>query len=68
MHVRRRVPLLKIVSLDTKLSKLRVAKLQLILAQVVHFVAPIAIWRSAANDECLHSNYRVYPDLSWTNW
>ena len=36
MHMRRRVPLLNIVSLDTMLSKLRVAKPQLILAQVMH--------------------------------
>jgi len=39
MHVRCRVPLLKIVSLDTMLSKLRVAKPQLIFAHVMHFMA-----------------------------
>ncbi len=38
MHVRRRVPLLKIVPVHTMLSKLPVAKLQLILAHVVHFM------------------------------
>jgi hypothetical protein len=37
MHVRRRVPLLEIVPLDTMLSKLRIAKLQMILSQVVLF-------------------------------
>jgi hypothetical protein len=33
------------------LSRLRVAKPQLIFAHVVHFTAPIAVRRSAANDE-----------------
>ena len=51
MHVRRRVPLLKIVSLRTMLSELRVAKAQLIFAHVVHFMAPLTFRRSAANDE-----------------
>jgi hypothetical protein len=37
--------------LDAVLSKLRVAKAQLIFAHVVHFVAPIAVGRSAVNDE-----------------
>ncbi len=54
MHVRCRVPLLKIVSLDTMLSKLRVAKPQLIFAHVMHFVAPIAVRRSAADYEWFH--------------
>ncbi len=43
MHVRRRVPLPKIATLHTMLSKLRIAKLQLIVPQVLHFVAPIAV-------------------------
>jgi hypothetical protein len=59
MHVRRRVPLLKIVCLNTMLSKFRVAKPQLILAQVVHFVAPIAVRRSAANYELFHAASKV---------
>jgi hypothetical protein len=54
MHVRRRVPLLKIVSWDAMLSKLRVAKPQLIFAHVVHFMAPLAVGRSAANYEWFH--------------
>ena len=59
MHVRRRVPLLKIVSLDTILSKLRLAKPQLIFAHVVHFMAPIAIGSSAANDELFHATSKI---------
>jgi hypothetical protein len=51
MHVRRHVPLLKIVSLHTMLSKLRVAKTQLISAHVMHFVAPLTVGRSAADDK-----------------
>ena len=51
MHVRRRVPFLNIVPLDAMLAKLRVANAQLIFAHVMHFVAPIAVGRSAANDE-----------------
>jgi hypothetical protein len=49
--VRRRVPLLKIVSLRTMLSKLRVAKLQLILAEIMHLVVPLTVRRSAAHDK-----------------
>ncbi len=59
MHVRRRVPLLKIVPLDTMLSKLRVAKPQLIFAHVVHFMAPIAVRSSAANHELFHAASKV---------
>ena len=59
MHVRRRVPLLNIVSLDTMLAKLRVAKPQLIFAHVVHFMAPIAVRRSAANYELFHATSKV---------
>jgi len=51
MHVRRRVPFLNVVPLNTMPSKLCVAIPQLIFAHVMHFVAPIAIRRSAANDE-----------------
>ena len=51
MHMRRRVPLLKIVPLDAVLAELRVAKPQLIFAYVVHFAAPIAVGRSAADDK-----------------
>ena len=51
MHMRRRVPLLKIVSLHTRLSKLRVAKAQLTFARVVHLVALLTVWRSAADDK-----------------
>jgi hypothetical protein len=54
MHMRRRVPLLNIESLDTMFVKLRVAKPQLIFVHVVHFVAPIAVGRSAANYEWLY--------------
>ena len=50
--MRRRVPLPKIVPLGAMLSKLRLAKPQLIFAHVVHFVAPLTVVRrSAANDE-----------------
>jgi hypothetical protein len=56
MHMRRRVPFLKIVSLNTMPSKLRVAKPQLIFAHVVHFMAPLAVGRSAANDEAHRRN------------
>jgi hypothetical protein len=51
MYVRRRVLLLKVVPLHTMLSELRVAKPQLIFAHVVHFVAPLTVSRSAADDE-----------------
>ena len=51
MHVRRRVPPPKIVSLHTMLSKLRVAKPQLIFAHVMHLMAPLAVRRSASNHE-----------------
>jgi hypothetical protein len=51
MHMRTHVPFLKIVSLHTMLSKLRVTKAQLIFVHVMHFVAPLTIGRSAANDE-----------------
>jgi hypothetical protein len=54
MHVRSRVPLLKIVSLDAMLTKLRVAKPQLIFGHVMHFMAPLAVGRSAANYERFH--------------
>jgi hypothetical protein len=59
MHVRRGVQLLKVMPLDTMLSKLRVTKLQLILAQVMHLMAPIAIRSSAANHECFHTPSKV---------
>ena len=49
--MRRRVPLLKIVSLHTMLLKLRVAKAQLIFAHVMHLVAPLAVSHSAADDK-----------------
>jgi hypothetical protein len=49
--VRRRVPLPKIMPLHTMLSKLRVAKPQLIFAHVMHLVAPLAVGRSAADDK-----------------
>jgi hypothetical protein len=48
MHVRRRVPLLKIVSLHTMLSKLRAARAQLIVAHAMHLVAPLTVRRSNA--------------------
>ena len=51
MHIRRRVPLLKIVSLNAVLAKLGIAKSQLIFAHVTHFVAPLTVRRSASNDE-----------------
>jgi len=41
--------------LDAVLAKL--AKPQLIFAQVLHFVAPIALRRSAANDEAHRSRW-----------
>ena len=41
------------------LSRLRVAKPQLIFAHVVHFVAPIAIGSSAANYELFHAAFKV---------
>jgi hypothetical protein len=50
MHLRSHVPLPKIVPLHTMFSKLRVAKPQLIFAYVVHFVAPLTVRRSAANE------------------
>ena len=51
MHVRRRVPFLNIVPVYAVLAKLGIAKPQLIFAQVTHLPTPIAVWRSAANDE-----------------
>jgi hypothetical protein len=51
MHVRRRVPFLKIVPLDAVFAKFGIAKPQLIFSQVTHLLAPIAVRRSAANDE-----------------
>jgi hypothetical protein len=60
MHMRTHVPFLKIVPLDAVLAKLRVAKPKLIFAHVIHFVAPIAVGRSAANDECFHK--RIIPN------
>jgi hypothetical protein len=56
MHVRRHVPLLKIVPLDAVLAKLGMAKPQLIFAHVVHFVAPLAVGRSAADDKAHRRN------------
>ena len=50
MHERCHVPFLNVVPLNTMPSKLRVAKPQLIFAHVMHFVAPIAVRRSAAID------------------
>jgi len=38
MHMRRRVPFLKIVPLDAVLAKLGITKPQLIVAQIMHFV------------------------------
>ena len=55
MHVRRRVPFLKIVPIDAVLAKLGIAKPQLIFAQVTHLLTPIAVRRSAANDDCFHN-------------
>ena len=49
MHVRRRVPFLKIVPLDAVFSKLRVAKPQLIFARVMRFVAPISVGSSTSD-------------------
>jgi len=67
MHVRRRVPLLKIVSLDTMLSKLRVAKPQLFFFQVTHLLTPIAVRRSAADDELhLFMEYKLDGTLTPT--
>jgi hypothetical protein len=51
MHMRRRVPLPKIVPLHIMLSKLRVAKLQLIFAHVMHLMVPLTVRRSAADDK-----------------
>ena len=59
MHVRRRVPLLKIVPLDAVLAKLGIAKPQLIFSQVTHLLTPIAVGRSAANHELFHAASRV---------
>jgi len=42
------------VSLDAVLAKLGIAKPQLIFSQVTHLLTPIAVRRSAANDECFH--------------
>ena len=55
MHVRRRVPLLKIVPLDAVLAKLGIAKSKLFFSQVTHLLTPIAVWRSAANYELFHA-------------
>ena len=41
MHMRRRIPFLKIAPLHTKLSKLRLAKPQLFFAHVVHMTAVV---------------------------
>src|SRR5882724_12924230 len=46
MHVRRRVPFLKIVPLNAMLVKLGIAKPQLFFSQVTHLFTPIAVWRS----------------------
>jgi hypothetical protein len=43
------------VPLDAVLAKLGIAKPQLIFAHVVHFVAPIAVGRSASTYECFHN-------------
>jgi hypothetical protein len=51
MHVRRHIPHLKLVSLDTVLLKFRIAQLQLYVAQLRGFVAPIAVRSSATNHE-----------------
>jgi hypothetical protein len=55
MHVRRRVPFLKIVPMDAVLAKLGIAKPQLFFSQVTHLLTPIAVRRSAANYECFHN-------------
>jgi hypothetical protein len=70
MHIRCRVPFLKIMPLDAVLAKLRVANPQLIFAHVMHFVAPIAVWCSAADDKAhpldntiMQRNVNVNSDL-----
>ena len=45
----------RVATVDAVLAKLGIAKPQLILAQIIHFMAPLAVGRSAANDE----GYRV---------
>ncbi len=59
MRVRRRIPFLKIVPLDAVLAKLGIAKPQLIFSQeAMHFMAPIAVGRSASNREWFQHKLR----------
>jgi hypothetical protein len=55
MHLRVCVPLVKIVPLHAVLPKLRIAQIQLLLAQIVDSVAPFTIRGPAANDKCFHN-------------
>jgi len=60
MHVRSRVPLLKMVFLDTGFPKLRVAQLHLFITHVS--VAPVAV-RSAASNDSHRRNLDTTPGL-----
>ena len=51
LRIRIRLPLFQAVELDAMLPKLRIAQVELLLIQVLHPVPPIAIGRSASDDD-----------------